>query len=831
MLVQLFNSLITSIIVNRRRLPLFIPLSFISRLLYSDDDADSDDDSKVAMATLWGLRLHRRGSSTGTTTPIASNRSSPATDREKIALDINLLKQQYGKLRQRQKQAQIILTNYSRQTTSAAFASASATTGQVSLNNLLAGRSAITSSKGRRPGPPPGAIPPARISTSGGGTSGGKSVSKQKQPPKLTKQPSLPAERTETLHWKDTEVAEKMRRNSLKWKDIKLVSEQEEVDKEDELVGDESKSAEKTKTNRRSFSTRNRSESSSYSEDSDSSSDTSLCDDLVGRGEPGLKDSGGSSVEGSPFKKQAEVEDKVPENVLLDEIKKGVDELLEREDDLAITSTSQLSPVTQYLNVSSISPLRTPSSPFDLSEILTNLSPSPENEGGGGEENASGGFTSEVGDDLLEVTEEGVTNSYFERVVSLETRPSLLELARSGEHDDDDGEVTLGRDNSLLSIPTYEILDVDELDAGGNEGLNFGRSTSMGVMGNAEEQTVMDSGTRLKEGGIVKGKSASLDDTNNRPVLKKCLPMSSSDPVEGRRSEKALEIIQENSKILHRILNKNQRSSAGNEEEERLEGIGKGNKIGNSSVSLGEGDKEMGAKEGLPTSHKTQSISDTLSSIENTIQSINSLCQERETFVGGKMTRGRLMENIEKIISSGNRIEVHVEKVSEEVGGGLSKSRSPSLSPIREEERKREITREEDPWQRTAHEEYLLRNLEYRNTLDKSPSSPVITRNYLESLKPEMGDGYRRRSVKSAENSPSRSFGVEVVVERELDTKELLEKYLRRGEREDVERKRFILGSSNSPLESPEGKGNKEGLMFDYGIEARKHRSLEFDAM
>ena len=52
------------------------------------------EDSRRTVAAAWG----RRGSVTG------------QTDREKIALDINILKKQYDKLRERQKQAHIILT-------------------------------------------------------------------------------------------------------------------------------------------------------------------------------------------------------------------------------------------------------------------------------------------------------------------------------------------------------------------------------------------------------------------------------------------------------------------------------------------------------------------------------------------------------------------------------------------------------------------------------------------------------------------------------------------------------------------------------------------------
>lgn len=58
----------------------------------------------MAVATAWGLRMGRRDS-VG-----VPNNQRPASDREKVVLDINLLKHQYERLRERQRQAQIILT-------------------------------------------------------------------------------------------------------------------------------------------------------------------------------------------------------------------------------------------------------------------------------------------------------------------------------------------------------------------------------------------------------------------------------------------------------------------------------------------------------------------------------------------------------------------------------------------------------------------------------------------------------------------------------------------------------------------------------------------------
>lgn len=72
--------------------------------------------------------------------------------RDRIALDISLLKKQYAKLRERQKQAHIILSNAARQTVNPGLSNAP----QINVSQYLVGRNAIVSSKGRRIGPPAG---------------------------------------------------------------------------------------------------------------------------------------------------------------------------------------------------------------------------------------------------------------------------------------------------------------------------------------------------------------------------------------------------------------------------------------------------------------------------------------------------------------------------------------------------------------------------------------------------------------------------------------------------------------------------------------------------
>lgn len=214
----------------------------------------------------------------------------------------------------------------------------------------------------------------------------------------------------------------------------------------------------------------------------------------------------------------------------------------------------------------------------------------------------------------------------------------------------------------------------------------------------------------------------------------------------------------------------------------------------------------------------------------------------------GKTTRSRLMESIEEIINSGNSIKVKIDS-SDDINRKLNPSRSPSLSPIREnallsgggvgddaddiggtngrlESSANNLTSDYRPWSRSSYDDYVFRGPESKTRLDKSPSSPVITRSYLESLKA----ADHERVVKSAECSPSRSLARTIAnaTESEFDlvggesegrrteTKGLLDKYLSCDGA-------FLI--KDSPMQGP-----SKGL-FDFGIEPRKHKSLEFDAI
>lgn len=82
-----------------------------------------------------------------------NNKQLKLYSKEKLVLDIGVLKKQYVKLKQRQRQAHIIFN-------AAVTRQPSSIVTPVAVNHLLLGKSALISSK--RLGPPKGSIPPAR---------------------------------------------------------------------------------------------------------------------------------------------------------------------------------------------------------------------------------------------------------------------------------------------------------------------------------------------------------------------------------------------------------------------------------------------------------------------------------------------------------------------------------------------------------------------------------------------------------------------------------------------------------------------------------------------
>jgi len=242
---------------------------FFQRLYYDEEDTHSDEE-RMAVATVFGLNWGRRGS-VGPAAAVATVGKQQVEQKDRLALDISLLKKQYDRLRERQKQAHVILTTAC-STAARQGSSGPATSSQssVPVNQLLLGRPAIVTNKGKRVGAPLGAIPPAR---------------KPSLPAVLHTKPAAEKQlrRGETLLWRDTDPSRR-RRDSLTWKEIK-------ADRAAMMREGVDVSSVKTQKLRTRF---GKSDSSSYSEDSDgeqdagpagggggggSSTDTSLCDD------------------------------------------------------------------------------------------------------------------------------------------------------------------------------------------------------------------------------------------------------------------------------------------------------------------------------------------------------------------------------------------------------------------------------------------------------------------------------------------------------------------------------------------------------------------------
>ncbi|KAL9893572.1 uncharacterized protein ACN2A1_008627 isoform 2-T2 [Glossina fuscipes fuscipes] len=226
-------------------------------LYYDEEEPDTDEDSRLAVATVWGLPWGRRGSQ-GQSGGAVTVPKQVLESKERLALDISLLKKQYDRLRERQKQAHIILTT----ACSTARQSTTSSTATAPVNQLLLGRPAIVTNKGRRAGPPTGAIPPARKPSL-------PAVLQTKQQPRSSEKE---LKRGETVHWHNTDD-NKRRRDSLTWKEIK--AERAAMLSSGSVDGLHSR-----KIRGRHL---GKSDSSSYSEESDndagSSTDTSLCDE------------------------------------------------------------------------------------------------------------------------------------------------------------------------------------------------------------------------------------------------------------------------------------------------------------------------------------------------------------------------------------------------------------------------------------------------------------------------------------------------------------------------------------------------------------------------
>lgn len=96
---------------------------WIHRLHHFSDDEDNmdEDEEKIAVAATFGISAVFKSPKSPGRDPHNKNtltHSGPSkgpsgqnVDRERLTVDISALKQQYSKLRQRQKQAQIILSS------------------------------------------------------------------------------------------------------------------------------------------------------------------------------------------------------------------------------------------------------------------------------------------------------------------------------------------------------------------------------------------------------------------------------------------------------------------------------------------------------------------------------------------------------------------------------------------------------------------------------------------------------------------------------------------------------------------------------------------------
>ncbi|CRK91789.1 CLUMA_CG005420, isoform A [Clunio marinus] len=459
-----------------------------SRMLYSSAECD---EGRIAVANAWASR---RGSQ-----PTVVRGQS---DREKIALDITILKKQYDKLRERQKQAHIILSSaVSKQNQHQSNAA-----GPSRVNNLLVGKNAIIS-KGRK-GPPKGSIPPAR----------------NQKLSKTIKGPVRQLKIDETIQWNNTDEAKK-RRNSVTWKELNA-----ERRLEDAKVLSKSSSASSLGSSSKGelSSPKKRSDSSSYSEDSDgeSSPSTSLCDDEIN-----------SSLEASPMKK------KRYKDLPLDVLKKPLSMITIEESsptandtkdcpeisiscgndsdgdadadnkanspianfylDLPselgggdITSISQLSPMPDISSYfTAISPIQTPCDFFefpDFSSFILNSDPK------------------------YQVNDEGVTNEFFERVFEANLTSDTLPL-------------TPDNTNSIMS-----------------------KSFSPSVMKTCDEK-VTNEMTEECLSKCIKQKSLSMDEqTCDKEVV--VINRSFSDSTVNVENDGLKKIIAENSKILNKLI-------------------------------------------------------------------------------------------------------------------------------------------------------------------------------------------------------------------------------------------------------------------------------------
>nr|XP_012136115.1 PREDICTED: uncharacterized protein LOC100879104 isoform X1 [Megachile rotundata] len=160
-----------------------------ARKLSDDDDSDTEEDERLAVAAaMFSMAQRLKKVDRIPQTIGALQAMAPSSDRERLALDISTLKQQYAKLQERQRQAHIILSAACARQTMVPPPTSQA------MNHLLVGKSALVSGKNR-----PLSLPSGTASTK-------------------TRPTTLNQNRRDrqgvTLHWKDTKKLKQKSSNS-----------------------------------------------------------------------------------------------------------------------------------------------------------------------------------------------------------------------------------------------------------------------------------------------------------------------------------------------------------------------------------------------------------------------------------------------------------------------------------------------------------------------------------------------------------------------------------------------------------------------------------------
>ncbi|XP_011880484.1 PREDICTED: uncharacterized protein LOC105568985 isoform X2 [Vollenhovia emeryi] len=150
-----------------------------ARKLSDDDDSETEEDERLAVAAAMFSMAQRIKKDRIPSTIGALQAMAPSSDRERLALDISTLKQQYAKLRERQRQAHIILSAACARQTMVPTPTSTA------MNHLLMGKNALVSGKNR-----PLSLPSATATS-------------KLRPAALHSPKSRRDRQGVTLHWKD----------------------------------------------------------------------------------------------------------------------------------------------------------------------------------------------------------------------------------------------------------------------------------------------------------------------------------------------------------------------------------------------------------------------------------------------------------------------------------------------------------------------------------------------------------------------------------------------------------------------------------------------------